>query len=190
LFGFTGSIGMGKTTSGRLLQERGVAVVDTDVLARQVVEPGQAALTEIQAAFGSDIVGADRQLRRGDLARRVFGDPVALRKLEGILHPRIRQLWQSQVENWRSEGQPVAAVIIPLLFETGAASHFDSIVCVACSRDSQMQRLRARNWDQNQIESRIQAQWPVERKMEQANYVVWTEGSVETHAEQLRRIIP
>jgi dephospho-CoA kinase len=181
---------MGKSTSGRLLQERGVPVVDTDMLAHQVVEPGQPALNEIKETFGQEFISAQGRLCRGELARKVFADMGALKKLEGILHPRIRELWQAQVRTWREEGRSVAAVIIPLLFETAASSHFDSVVCVACSRDSQLHRLRGRNWDAEQIENRNRSQWPVERKMEQANYVIWTEGSVETHAEQLRRIIP
>jgi dephospho-CoA kinase len=190
LFGFTGGIGMGKSTSGRLLQERGIAVVDTDVLAHQVVEPGQPALIEIKELFGQEFVGGDGRLRRGELARKVFADPAGLRKLEAILHPRIRLLWQTQVNRWREEGRSVAAVIMPLLFETAASPHFDGVVCVACTRDSQMQRLRRRSWDAEQIQNRIRAQWPVERKLEQSNYVIWTEGGVETHAEQLGRIIP
>lgn len=190
VLGLTGGIGMGKSTAGKLLQDWGVALVDSDILARQVVEPGQPALSEIQQAFGPEIVGADGRLRRGELARRVFGDSAALKRLEEILHPRIRQLWQAQVEAWRAEGQPLAVVVVPLLFETGAGPNFDAVVCIACSAASQYERLRARGWDREQIEKRIQAQWPVERKMELANYVAWSEGTVETLAEQLRRIIP
>lgn len=190
VLGLTGGIGMGKSTAGKLLQDWGVALVDSDILARQVVEPGQPALSEIQQAFGPEIVGADGRLHRGELARRVFGDSAALKRLEEILHPRIRQLWQAQVEAWRAEGRPLAVVVVPLLFETGAGPNFDAVVCIACSAASQYERLRARGWDREQIEKRIQAQWPVERKMELANYVAWSEGTVETLAEQLRRIIP
>jgi dephospho-CoA kinase len=190
LFGLTGGIGMGKSTADKLLRERGVAVVDTDLLARQVVEPGQPALEEIQHLFGADMIGADGRLRRHELAERVFADAAALKQLEAILHPRIRRLWQEQLSNWRAEGRSQAVVVIPLLFETGAASDFDAVVCVACSAASQTRRLGARGWDRDQIEKRLRAQWPVEKKMELANYVVWTEGGVDVHAEQLRRIIP
>jgi dephospho-CoA kinase len=76
------------------------------------------------------------------------------------------------------------------LFETDAASSFDSTICVACSAATQLERLLPRGWSREQIEKRNQAQWPVGRKMELANYVVWTEGSLEMHAEQLRRIVP
>src|ERR1700745_599585 len=117
LYGLTGGIGMGKSTTEKLLRERGIAVVDTDLIARQIVEPGQPALSEIKTLFGPDILGADGRLRRDELARRVFGDATARKNLESILHPRIRAIWQEQVEAWRKEGRPAGVVVIPLLFE-------------------------------------------------------------------------
>jgi dephospho-CoA kinase len=190
LFGLTGGIGMGKSTGARLLHERDVPVVDTDALARQLVEPGQPALAGIRRHFGSDIVDGDGRLRRDELARRVFADPTARRELEGILHPRIRQLWQAQVAAWRGEGRSRGVVVIPLLFETDARAKFDAVICAACTRASQFERLEARGWTREQIERRLEAQWPVEKKMELADFVIWTEGSMEAHAEQLRRVLP
>jgi dephospho-CoA kinase len=189
-FGLTGGIGMGKSTAAELLQQRGIPVVDSDVIARQIVEPDQPALEEIVEVFGSEMVGADGRLRRGELARRVFADEHARHRLEEILHPRIRAVWQAQMNAWRSEGRPVAVAAIPLLFETKAEGHFDSTICVACASTTQLQRLRARGWDDGQIRQRIQAQMPVEKKMSLADYVVWTEGEIDVHAEQLRRVIP
>ena len=93
---------MGKSTAASLLSQRGVTVVDTDLLARQLVEPGQPALAEIQQAFGADMLAPEGALRRDLLARRVFSDPAARETLEAILHPRIRKLWQSQLAEWRS----------------------------------------------------------------------------------------
>src|SRR6185295_14888616 len=107
-FGLTGGIGMGKSAAAQLLQERGVPVVDTDLLARQVVEPGGPALQEIQRAFGGELVGPDGGLRRKELARVVFSDPTARQRLEAILHPRIRDLWRQQLQDWRTAGKPVA----------------------------------------------------------------------------------
>src|ERR1041385_7474495 len=109
---------MGKSTAAQLLSQRGVSVVDTDVLARRVVEPGQPALAEVQRIFGPDIVAPDGRLRRDELARIVFADPVARQKLEDILHPRTRPLGRDQVVPCRTQGRPLAVVVIPLLFET------------------------------------------------------------------------
>ena len=180
---------MGKSASDKFLRERGIPVCDTDAVARQLVEPGQPALAEIMAQFGQDLVSADGRLRRDELARRVFGDTTARQKLEAILHPRIRAIWEEQVAKWRSENQPRAVVVIPLLYETNAASAFDAVICVACSASTQKKRLQERGWDANQIEKRIASQWPVEKKMDLANYVVWTEGSLDVHAAQLAKII-
>ena len=189
VLGLTGGVGMGKSTAAQMLRERGVAVVDTDVLARQVVEPGKPALAEVVKAFGGEIVGPDGQLRRAELARRVFADAAARARLEKILHPRIRALWQAQVETWRAEGRPLAVVVIPLLFETRAEAELDGTICLACTAATQQERLRARGWSAEQIEQRIRAQWPVEQKIARANYVVWTEGGLAEHAAQIERIL-
>jgi len=187
--GLTGGIGMGKSTSAQLLRDRGLPVIDTDDLARQVVEPGQPALADLQALFGPEIIGSDGHLLRAELARLVFADSDARRKLESILHPRIRELWRAQVNTWRLEGRSVAFVVIPLLFETGAEKELDATVCVACSAVTQMQRLQSRGWPPIQIHQRIQAQWPTEKKMATADFVVWTEAGLDVHATQLERIL-
>jgi dephospho-CoA kinase len=147
-------------------------------------------LAEIQAAFGMEIIGGDSRLRRGELARIVFADPAARKRLEEILHPKIARLWQDQVRQWRAEGHPYGVVVIPLLYETNLAANFDAVVCVACTARTQRTRLQARGLNPVQIRQRIEAQWMMEKKMELADYVVWTEGSLETHGAQLRRILP
>lgn len=188
-FGITGGIGMGKSTAAQILHERGVAVVDTDDLARQVVQPGQPALAEIKNMFGRELVGADGQLKRDQLASLVFSNAEARAKLEAILHPRIRQLWEAQLKMWRDEGRGVAAVVIPLLFETHAESAFDAIICIACSDKTQQARLTTRGWSPDQIKQRIAAQLPVAEKMSRSHYVVWTEGDLSATAQQLERVI-
>jgi len=180
---------MGKTAVTKLLQARGCAVIDTDVLARKVVERGQPALAEIQQAFGAEMIASDGSLRRDELARRVFGNEARRRQLEAILHPRIRQLWLAQAETWRAEGRALAVVVIPLLFETKAEAEFDAVICVACSPAIQMQRLRARGWSEEEMAQRKEAQWPIERKMLLANFVVWNDAGLEVQAEQLDRIL-
>jgi dephospho-CoA kinase len=188
LFGLTGGIGMGKSTSARLLAEHGVPVIDADVIAREVVEPGQPALAEIVSAFGRNLLDANGELRRDALAEIVFASPDKLKQLESIVHPRIRERWMAESEAWKKENKAAGVVVIPLLFETNAQSHFDSIVCVACFGMTQCERLRARGWSEQQIEQRLAAQWPIEKKIAGSNYVVWTEGDLRTHARQLERI--
>ena len=189
VYGLTGGIGMGKSTVAQLLQQRGVAVADTDVLARKVVEPGQPALAAIQEMFGAAVLAPDGSLRRDELARRVFGSDMARKQLEAILHPRIRALWQAQVAEWRAAGVKLGVVVIPLLFETNVAKSFDKVICVACSPASQQQRLADRSWSAEQIQQRIGAQWPIEKKLTQADYVIWTEGGSDVTITQLERIL-
>ena len=179
---------MGKSTVATLLAGRGVAVVDTDELARDVVRPREPALEEVRSVFGSAVLDASGELNREALAAIVFHDESARKQLEAILHPRIQQLWQAHLAAWRMEGRTQAAVIIPLLFETGVESEFDVVVCLACSAVTQQQRLCARGWTPEQIEQRTRAQMPVADKMVRAQRVIWNEGDLDTLSRQCDRI--
>src|SRR5260221_11376161 len=141
VLGLTGGIGMGKSTCAQLLRACAIPVVDTDDLARTVVERSQPALAEIRATFGAQMIDKEGELNRGELARAGFSDPAAPQCLEGILHPRIRELWRVQVKDWRGQDQPLGVVVIPLLFETGAESELDATVCLAFSEATQRQHL-------------------------------------------------
>jgi len=197
--GLTGGVGMGKSTAARFLREHGAQIVDTDELARELVQPGQPALAEIQNVFGQKVISPGGQLRRAELAKIVFADAAARKKLEAILHPPIRKQWLAQIEAWlaapkrsdggRGENHPLAVVVIPLLFETRAESHFDKILCAACSAAAQRERLLARGWMPEQIRQRTTAQMPVEQKIARADFVIWTDGALDAHAQQIERIL-
>jgi dephospho-CoA kinase len=182
-------VGMGKSTAAGFLRARGAQVVDTDELARQLVQPGEAALAEIQNVFGKKIISDDGRLRRDELARIVFAGSTARKKLEEILHPKIRGRWLAQMENWRRENHPLAVVVIPLLFETQAGSQFDKIICVACSAANRQKRLLERGWTPEQVRQRIAAQMPVDEKIARSDFVVWTDGDLESHSAQLDLIL-
>jgi dephospho-CoA kinase len=187
--GLTGGVGMGKSKSAEIVRAHGVPVVDTDELARQLVQPGEPALAEIQNQFGKNIVAPDGNLRRDELSAIVFADVIARKKLEEILHPRIRARWLAQIEIWRKENHKLAVVVIPLLCETQAESHFDKIICVACSAANQQKRLLERGWTPEQVGQRIAAQMPVEQKIARADFVVWTDGDLDAHTRQIERIL-
>ncbi len=182
--GLTGGIGMGKSTAAELLAKLGAKVCDSDALARELVAPGQPALAEIVEAFGSGVLVRDGSLDRAKVGKLVFGDSAAREKLEGILHPRIRKVWQARLEHWSVAGERLAVAVIPLLFETQAESSFDKIACVACSPELQRERLRAREWSDDQISNRISAQMTVGEKIKRADHVIWTDGTIEAHAAQ------
>ena len=187
--GLTGGVGMGKSTAAGFLLQAGARVVDTDEIARELVQPGQPALVEIRHEFGGKVFLTDGSLNRAALAEKVFADEALRKKLEAILHPRIRERWSAQVVTWREEKVLLAVVVIPLLFETKAEVAFDKIICVACSPSSQSERLRARGWTDDQIRRRIAAQLPVEPKLARSHFVVWTEGAPEVHHRQIAEIL-
>ena len=182
--GLTGGIGMGKSTAAELLAKRGAKISDSDDIARELVEPGRPALQAIAEAFGNEVLRADGSLDRGRVAKLVFGDDEARRTLEDILHPRIRATWLGNLDRWAGEGAALGVAVIPLLYETGSEAAFDKIVCVACSPEAQRERLRQRDWSDEEIDRRIAAQMSAEEKMKRADHVVWTDGPVSAHADQ------
>ena len=185
LFGLTGGVGMGKSTAAGFFLQRGARVIDTDFIAREIVQPGQPALAEIQNTFGQNLIAPDGTLKRDELAHRVFSDATARKQLETILHPRICERWLAQVEAWRQENVPLAIVIIPLLFETQVENLFEKIVCAACTPAAQRERLLARGWTPEQICQRIAAQLPVAEKIAHSHFVLWTEGRLDALARQV-----
>lgn len=189
LLGLTGGIGMGKSTAAELFRNAGWPVADTDLIAHQIVEPGQPALAEIQTHFGADMIDPLGRLRRDHLAECVFADPARRRELESLLHPRIRQAWSAQAAQWSQEGRPAAVVVVPLLYEVASGGEFDRVLCVACSSPTQHRRLAERGWTPEHIARRLQAQWPVEKKMALADFVVWSEGGLPVLQAQLDRIL-
>ena len=189
VIGITGGVGMGKSTAAKLLREQGVPVVDSDDLARKVVAVGEPALAEIADTFGAEFLDAKCKLDRGKMAAHIFGNDAERKKLEAIIHPRVRERWLAQMETWRADDVPLGVVVIPLLFEVGAEAEFDFIICVACTGNTQRERLRGRGWDDAQIAGRIAAQMEATKKIERADQVLWTEGDVSLLREQLQSIL-
>ncbi len=188
LYGITGGIGAGKSATIKTWIDLDWAVIDTDDIARELVQPGQDALNEIIAAFGDTVLGADGHLDRKELARKVFENAEARVKLEGILHPRIRDRWTAQVDGWVRSGRQKGVVIIPLLFETAAEKFFDRSVCIACGLATQKRRLSARGWSDVEISQRLSAQWSIDEKMNRADFVVWNESNLEILNRQIEWI--
>jgi dephospho-CoA kinase len=188
VYGLTGGVGMGKTTVARILEKKGMPVVDSDELARQVVEPGQPALAEIIEQFGDGIIDAQGRLDRAKMAQQVFRDDIVREQLEAIIHPRVRERWQMKISEWRERQIHVGVVVIPLLFEVKVQDQFDVVLCVACTANTQQVRLRHRKWDEEQISSRNASQMDIAEKMDLADHVLWTEGDIKVTLEQVSRI--
>ncbi|WP_435198646.1 dephospho-CoA kinase [Janibacter sp. GS2] len=157
--GLTGGIGSGKSSVSRRLAELGAVIVDADVLAREVVEPGQPALEQIRERFGDAVFGADGALDRPALGRVVFGDPQALAALEGITHPAI---WRRTAQTFaaaRASGTRVGVHDMPLLVEKGMAGEYHLVVVVDTDEDTRVRRLvEDRGMPEAEARSRIAAQ--------------------------------
>jgi dephospho-CoA kinase len=179
---------MGKSTVADYLSRRGESVVDTDILARELVAPGQPALDEIAQSFGKKVITADGSLDRAALADVVFQDDSQRKTLESILHPRIRAAWKKWAENCSASGAHRAVVVIPLLFETGAEEELDLTICVACSPEMQARRLSMRGWESDEIARRVAAQMPIREKIDRAHRIVWNEAGLDVCEEQAARI--
>ncbi|MDG2214446.1 MAG: dephospho-CoA kinase [Verrucomicrobiota bacterium] len=189
IYGLTGGVGMGKTAAGRLLNTLGVQSTDSDGLARKVVEPGQPALDEIKNNFGEEVLDYQGRLDRSKMASIIFGDEVQRRRLEDIIHPRVKELRVKQVAEWRADNVGVGIVIIPLLYEVKAEVEFDKIICIACAPNTQFKRLRDRGWSDDQIKARVSAQMDISEKMDRSDHLVWNEGMKSVMCEQLKQII-
>jgi dephospho-CoA kinase len=176
LIGVTGGIGCGKSFLTRHLQSQNMPVVDTDQVARALLQPGEDALTELHDHFGDTFFNPDGSLNRVLFSQRVFNDPEAMKWLEDLLHPRIRWFWETKVKEWTSNQEIMGVVVIPLLFETHLETRFDSIICMACSSTTQRERLLARGWSLSHIHDRLAAQWPLIQKMNASHHVIWTDA--------------
>lgn len=189
VLGLTGGVGMGKSTAARLLKKVGLPVVDSDDLAREAVQPGTEGLAEIADEFGEGFLKADGSLDRDKMASKVFQDEAARKRLEAIIHPRVRIVWEKQIDQWREQKRPVGVVVIPLLFEVDLQDSFDAVLCVACTANTQRARLRERNWNDAQITARIAAQMDIAQKMDLADHVLWNEGAPELLMDQMKEIL-
>jgi len=182
--GLTGGIGSGKSEVARLLAERGAVVIDSDVLAREVVEPGTRGLAAVVEAFGPAVLTADGRLDRDRLAEIVFADPAARERLNAIVHPLVRKASAD-----RLAGVPQDAVVvhdIPLLVEAGLTEGWDLIVVVAASPATQLDRqVRLRGMDQAAARARIDAQMPLANKVAVADVVIDNDGTGEELVRQV-----
>ena len=181
--GLTGGIASGKSIVAAELAARGAIIIDADVLAREVVEPGTPALAAIIDRFGVQIL-KDGQLDRARLAEIVFADPIARRDLERIVHPAVRAR-AAELER-AAGGAAVVVHVIPLLVETGQHEDFDLVVTVDADFETQIKRLMARNrLSRAEAESGIAAQASREDRTRAADVVVDNTGNMTQLTEQI-----
>ena len=184
IVGLTGGIGSGKSTVTDIFQQLGIPVIDADVIAHALVEPGQPALGEIIKAFGPDSVNASGVLDRNRLRELVFSDPEQRRRLEAILHPKIRREIIALTANIRT---PYCIVVIPLLLETDQRDLVDRILVVDTGVDNQIARVTMRNsLPRREIMAIITAQASRDRRLAAADEVIDNNGSLAELKNQVR----
>jgi len=187
--GLTGGIASGKTAVAAMLREMEFRVMEADVLAHGVIEPGQAAHKEVLREFGGGLADASGRIDRGKLAAIVFADAAKLAKLNAIIHPRVEELVFRQFEEWKREGvQDAAFVEAALLVEAGYTKNLDGLVVVFCRPEQQVERLLARGMSEADARRRIAAQIPAEEKLKHATEKIDCSGSMEETWTQVREL--
>jgi dephospho-CoA kinase len=176
--GLTGGIASGKSTVSRMLADLGAVIIDSDLIAREVVEPGTDGLHEVVAAFGQEVLTEDGALDRPKVGAIVFADPAKRKVLESIIHPRV---FMRAIEIDEAAGEHAVIVNdIPLLAETNQADRFDAVVVVDVPTELQVERMvRDRGMSTEDAESRIAAQATREQRLAIATYVVENTGTLD-----------
>jgi dephospho-CoA kinase len=185
--GLTGGIGSGKSTVSRRLAELGAVVIDSDVLAREVVEPGTPGHAAVVSAFGPGVVGRDGALDRPALARLVFADSNLLAVLNGIVHPLVR----ARADSIASSAPDDAVVVqdVPLLVETGLADAFDLVVVVDAPEEDRVNRIvQDRAMSAEQVRDRMAVQADRRQRIAAADYVLDNSGARSALLAQVDRL--
>ena len=181
----TGGIASGKTTVAKLFEDLGATLIDTDIIAREVVEPGTPGLEQVRAEFGSDVIDDEGNLDRRALRKIVFADDNKRLLLEGILHPLIRAETERQMHTL---GGPYQLIIVPLLVESPLKEHADRILVVDCSEERQLERLLARDVEtEDQARRMIAAQSSREERLALADYVITNDADIESTRAQVAK---
>ena len=189
-FGLTGGIASGKSTVTKTFRAHGIPMVDADIVARQLVEPGTLGLEAVISAFGSEYRQEDGTLDRIGLGKLIFSDRTARHQIDMIMLPLINQESDRQIKKLHEDGLLIVGYDAALICEMGNAEKFRPLIVVHCPRDTQLARLMSRNnLTAAEAVSRIEAQMPVEKKLALANYSVDTSGTVEYSIKQTEKII-
>ena len=187
--GLTGGIASGKSAVAAMLREMGFPVLEADVVAHKLLEPGQEAHDEVLKEFGAGLAGVDGKIDRGKLGALVFADPVKLTKLNRITHPRVADIILRKFEEWQRDGVRDAGFVeAALLIEAGIAKKLDGLVVAFCRPEQQMERLRARGMSEAEAKRRMASQMPVAEKVKLATETIDCSGTLQETRVQVRAL--
>lgn len=188
--GLTGSVATGKSTVSNMIQQAGIPLVDADIAARKVVEPGTEGLKEIVAYFGEEILLADGTLNRAKLGEIIFKDKEKREKLNEITHPRVKDYMLEARERFFRAGEELVFFDIPLLFESHLESLVDQIVVVWTTPETELKRLMERNnLTKEDALRRIESQMGIDEKARKADFVIDNNESLEKTQKQVYTFI-
>ncbi|MFF3101504.1 dephospho-CoA kinase [Viridibacillus arvi] len=190
IIGLTGSIASGKSTVAEMLKELNLPIIDADLVARVVVEPGTETLKQIVEAFGEEVLQDDGTLNRTKLGDIIFHEPAARKTLNDIIHPAIRQEMLRQRDELLENGAKDIVMDIPLLFESRLQHFVEKILVVSVTEETQLKRLMERNnLSEKDAKARISSQLPLSEKEKGADAVIYNNKSLESTREQLQKIL-
>lgn len=186
ILGLTGGIATGKSSVSAIFKEYDIPIVDGDLIARAIVEPGQPALQEIVQTFGSEMLFADGTLNRKKLGRVIFADPVKRHQLDQLMDQYLRQGINEQIKTYQEQGVPLVIADIPILYEKDYTASADQVMVVYVSPEIQMKRLMIRDQltEQEALE-RMRSQLPIDEKAKRADYVIDNQGTLAETRQQV-----
>ena len=189
IIGLTGSIASGKSTVANFLKEYDLPIVDGDVVARQVVEPGSETLAKIAESFGDDVILPTGEMDRAKVGSIIFNNEEKRLLLNSIIHPAIRQEMLRQRDDYVAQGKHVV-MDIPLLFESKLQHFVEQVLVVTVSPEVQLQRLMERNQlTIEEAKARIASQIPLSEKVKGADAVIYNDGPIDETKQQLQDIL-
>ena len=186
--GLTGGIASGKSTVAEMLRQLGAVVIDTDQIAREVVQPGSPALQSLRERYGESILHDDGSLRREQLGEIVFASLAEKKWLEHLLHPLIKARADELAQQASEQGTAVVVFDVPLLLESGWDKNVDQVWVVHVPPAVQRQRLTLRDgFSESAVSARLAAQWPIDKKAQQADLVIDNAGTLDQTRRQVER---
>ncbi|MFW0861615.1 MAG: dephospho-CoA kinase [Dethiobacter sp.] len=189
IVGLTGGIATGKSTVADIFEELGAYRIDTDRLARLVVEPHQPVWEAVVLSFGTGVLSDSGSLDRKKLAAIIFADPEKREVLNKLTHPAVRTLLREELAHARQQGVGIVLVEVPLLYEAGFDCEVDCVIVVKTTEKTQLARLLSReNLSEEAARLRIEAQMPLQEKMIRADYQIDNEGSPSMTREQAEKV--
>ncbi|NKB23632.1 MAG: dephospho-CoA kinase [Kiritimatiellae bacterium] len=186
--GITGGIGCGKSEVGRILIEQGISVLDTDTVAHQMVEPGKTCYRQIIDHFGQDLLKENGTIDRDRLGKKVFSNPSQREVLNQIIHPNVKRYYRKWVQD-RLKEQEMAAVIVPLLYEINETLLWNAVICVSSPFDVVIARLKKRGFNEHAIQQRVEAQWPLSKKEERADYIIMNDATLDDLKTKTKKVV-